>query len=293
MSCSRVRALHLHDDLLARLERRRVHLADRSGCERLRIDRREDVLPRHAELLLHHADDLLLAERRDGALQLRELVDHLGRDQVGPRREDLAELRERRPELLERASEAAARVRRWSRCRRASRAKRASTRAIRVARFEEAALRSPAVGGGSCTAAAGRVDDHDVAASAVRDPVRDVVEQELPAPAHAGIPDDEQVGALVLGGAHDRRGRCLRSTRSTARARERRGLGVEQSPRLRRPSSGTTWTSTSSPLEPFRELRRPRHRLAGGLGAVGCDDDLHGSVFHQQRPWGARGTRAR
>src|SRR5439155_3910614 len=75
---------------------------DRPGREGGRVDALEDVLPRHAEFLLHHLDDLLLAERWDVVLELRELVDELRRDQVGTGRKDLSQLAERRPELLER-----------------------------------------------------------------------------------------------------------------------------------------------------------------------------------------------
>ena len=102
---SRARPLHLDDDVLAVLERRAVHLADRPGRERRRLDRLEDVLPRHLQLLFHHVDDLGLGQRRDVVLQLRELVDDVGRDEVRPRREDLTELRERRAELFERGAQ--------------------------------------------------------------------------------------------------------------------------------------------------------------------------------------------
>src|SRR5262249_10889414 len=71
------------------------------------VDRLEDVLPRDAELLLHDRDHLVLLERRHLVLQGRELVDELGRQQVRPRREHLAELRERRAELLERLAQPA------------------------------------------------------------------------------------------------------------------------------------------------------------------------------------------
>src|SRR5439155_4836518 len=63
--------------------------------------------PRDAQLLLHHGDDLGLRQRRHLILESRELLDELGRQQVGTRREDLAELREGRAELLERRAQAA------------------------------------------------------------------------------------------------------------------------------------------------------------------------------------------
>src|SRR5439155_16497245 len=103
----RGRALHLDDDALAVLEHGSVDLTDRSGRERLGVDAGEDVLPRDAELLLHHLDDLGLAERRDLVLEGRELRDGFGREQIGAGGEDLAELRKGRAELLEGVPEAA------------------------------------------------------------------------------------------------------------------------------------------------------------------------------------------
>jgi hypothetical protein len=93
--------LHLHDHALTGLEFGAMHLADRAGRQRHGLDALEDVLPRDAELLLHHLHDLGLGQRRDLVLERRQLVDELGRDQVGAGREDLTELAERRPELLE------------------------------------------------------------------------------------------------------------------------------------------------------------------------------------------------
>jgi hypothetical protein len=102
---ARGRPLHLDDHTLAALERAAVHLADRAGRDRHRVDRLEHVLPGNAELLLHHCDDVLLGERWHLVLQRGELLHVGGRQQVGPRREDLAELREGRPELLERLAQ--------------------------------------------------------------------------------------------------------------------------------------------------------------------------------------------
>jgi hypothetical protein len=53
-------------------------------------------------------------------------------------------------------------------------------------------------------AARERVDDDHRAARVVADPVRHVAEQELLAPGHARVPDDEHVDPLVLGRADDR-----------------------------------------------------------------------------------------
>ena len=104
---ARVRPLDLDDDRLAALERGAVHLGDRAGRERDRVDRLEHVLPRHAELLLHHRNDLRLGQRRDLVLERRQLLDELGGEQVRTRREDLPELGERRTELFEGGAQAA------------------------------------------------------------------------------------------------------------------------------------------------------------------------------------------
>src|SRR5438874_2492276 len=69
--------LHLDDDAPAVLERGAVHLADRSGRERLGFDRREQVLPRDAQFLLHDLNYLGFSERLDVVLQLLELRDQL------------------------------------------------------------------------------------------------------------------------------------------------------------------------------------------------------------------------
>ena len=95
------RALHLEHDGRAVGQRGAVHLGDRSGGQRGRLDLSERVLPGDAELGLEHRHDLGLRERRHVVLQPRELGDVLGRQQVGARREHLAELGERRAELLE------------------------------------------------------------------------------------------------------------------------------------------------------------------------------------------------
>ena len=75
-----------------------------------RLDVRERILPGDAELALDHRDDLGLRERRHVVLQLRELGDVLGRQEVGPGREHLPELGERRAELLERHAQPASAI---------------------------------------------------------------------------------------------------------------------------------------------------------------------------------------
>ena len=100
------RALDLDDHVLAGLECRPVHLPDRPGRKGLRVDGREHVLPGNPELLLHHPDDLRLGERRHAVLQLRQLCDELGRQQVGPSSSSASRIRLARAALdaAERAS---------------------------------------------------------------------------------------------------------------------------------------------------------------------------------------------
>ena len=100
----RPRPLDFDHNVAAVFERRAMHLSDRSCGEGLRLDRGEDVFPWHPQLLLHDAHDLRLRERFDAVLQLLELVHELFRQQIGPCRKDLAELRKRRPQLLQRCA---------------------------------------------------------------------------------------------------------------------------------------------------------------------------------------------
>ena len=69
------RPLHLDHYALAAGEHGPVHLGDRPGRHRVGLDDGEDVLPRDAELLLHHRDDLGLAQRRHLILRLASSVD--------------------------------------------------------------------------------------------------------------------------------------------------------------------------------------------------------------------------
>ena len=78
-----------------------MHLADRRGGDRRRLELEEQPLERVAELLLDHALGLLERERAHVVLQPAQLDDDVGRHDVGPRREELPELHERRPELVE------------------------------------------------------------------------------------------------------------------------------------------------------------------------------------------------
>ena len=225
---ARVGALDLHHHRVAGRERRPMHLGDRAGGQRRGLDVIEDVLPRHAELLLHHLHDLFLAERRHVVLQGRELLDVLGREQVGSGRQDLAELGERRTELLERGAQALA-------------LPAPAHGALLVGAAEE--LPQPVLGedGGDAPAPRGqsggeldllgradphpgrrrawhvrhdlpvarRVDDDHRAPRVVADAVGHVPEQELLATGHARVAHDEHVDRLLLRGFDDRHRRVV------------------------------------------------------------------------------------
>ena len=79
--------------------------------------REEGLLEREAELLLDHPADVVERDRADVVLQLPQLGDDVRRHHVGPRREELAELDERRPELVEHLAQAAAAVGELACCR--------------------------------------------------------------------------------------------------------------------------------------------------------------------------------
>ena len=97
----RARPLHLDRDAAPVRQGRAMHLADRRGRDRRGLEVEEQPLERVAELLLDHALGLLERERPHVVLQPAQLDDDVGRHDVGPRREELPELDERRPELVE------------------------------------------------------------------------------------------------------------------------------------------------------------------------------------------------
>ena len=78
-----------------------MDLADRRGRHRHRVELEEQPLDRLAEALLDHLRRLLVRERRDVVLEAAELGDDVRRQDVRPHREELAELDERRAELVE------------------------------------------------------------------------------------------------------------------------------------------------------------------------------------------------
>ncbi len=101
----RVRPLHLHRDAPAVRERRAVDLADRGGGDRGLVEVEEEPLDRLAELLADHALGVRVRKRANVVLEPAQLEHDVGRDDVRARREQLAELDERRPELVEHLAE--------------------------------------------------------------------------------------------------------------------------------------------------------------------------------------------
>jgi hypothetical protein len=107
----------------------------------------------------------------------------------------------------------------------------------------------------------------------MRDTVRHVPEQELPSGPHADVADHEEVRALLLGPFDDaargvRMDLDLGAGPRRELLRQLRQRGLELRVRLR----GDT-EENELRLVPAGELGRPRDRSAGGLRAVGCDDD--------------------
>ena len=95
------RALHLDGDAPSVRERGLVHLADRRGGDRHRVELGEQALERVPELAFDDAPDVLERDRTDVILQRAQLDDDVGRNDVGTGREELSELHEGRPELVE------------------------------------------------------------------------------------------------------------------------------------------------------------------------------------------------
>ncbi len=84
---------------------RAVHLRDRGGGDRLRLDALEGFGETHAELFCQDFLDFVVAEGLDMVLQPRQGVGVNRRNDVGTRRKQLRELDVRRSELLDVARE--------------------------------------------------------------------------------------------------------------------------------------------------------------------------------------------
>jgi hypothetical protein len=97
----RSRTLHLDRDRPAVREGCAMHLADGRRRDRPLVELQEQALEREAELFLDHLLDVGEREGADVVLQAAELGDDVRRQDVRPRRQELAELHERRAELVE------------------------------------------------------------------------------------------------------------------------------------------------------------------------------------------------
>ena len=96
------RSAHLDDDVAPVGQERTMDLGDRGRRERFRIEPRERV---GAEVVPDDPLDLRKRKRRHLVHEPAELLDVDVGKQVRPRREQLAELQVRRPELLQREPE--------------------------------------------------------------------------------------------------------------------------------------------------------------------------------------------
>ena len=111
----RIRALHLHCDAAAVGKNRPVHLADRRRRDGRLLELEEEPCDRLLQVLEDHPLDVGVRERLHVVLEAAELRDDVGRHDVRPRREQLAELHERRPELVEHLAQVLAAQRRRAR----------------------------------------------------------------------------------------------------------------------------------------------------------------------------------
>jgi hypothetical protein len=99
------RALDLDGNHGSVMQGRAMDLCRRGRGERLVLDRREELLRRATELALDDGPRVLPWKRRGVALQLRELLDDLGRQGVAAAGDHLADLHVGRSELLEQLPE--------------------------------------------------------------------------------------------------------------------------------------------------------------------------------------------
>ena len=100
-----LRPLDLHRHLAAVGQGRAVDLGHRRGRQRRAVERGEQLAERRAQLALDYLDDLLARHRSDRVLQAGERLDVGGGQEVGAGAEELAELDEDRPQLLQRAGQ--------------------------------------------------------------------------------------------------------------------------------------------------------------------------------------------
>jgi hypothetical protein len=84
-----------------------VDLTQGAGCLGDRVERGEQLAGRSTEFFFEGTQNLIGGERPDMFLELRKLRDDRGRDQIGPRAQDLSEFDERRTQVFERPAKAA------------------------------------------------------------------------------------------------------------------------------------------------------------------------------------------
>ena len=101
-----VRAQHLHHHLAPARQRGGVHLRDAGRRQRRGVEGLEGVADVARELLLDPRTRALAVERRHPVLQQGQLFGDVGRDQVAPGGQDLAELHEDRAQFLQRQPQA-------------------------------------------------------------------------------------------------------------------------------------------------------------------------------------------
>jgi len=96
---------HLDRDLPFLRVYSEVHLRDRGGGDRLLVEAVEQLFQWPAELVLDRRSNVVEGEGRQAILQLRQVGCDLLAEQVGPARQSLTQLDERRAGVLERACE--------------------------------------------------------------------------------------------------------------------------------------------------------------------------------------------
>ena len=108
----RVGALNLDGDAVAVREGCAVDLADRGGGDRGLVEFGEELLDRELEVFSDDALDVFVGERAHVVLEGLQLGQDVRRDDVGAGREELAELDERRAELVQHLPQVLAALRR-------------------------------------------------------------------------------------------------------------------------------------------------------------------------------------
>ena len=104
--------LHLHRDPSSVRQRRAMHLADRRSGDGPWVEFEEELVDGEPKVLVDHVLDVAEREGTDVVLECAELRDDVGRQDVRACRQQLAELDERRAELVEHLPQVLAALRR-------------------------------------------------------------------------------------------------------------------------------------------------------------------------------------